>query len=173
MGLFDRIRRKTGGKDAANRQPRSEDVWELSDRTAFLIAMSEKLCGKCGNGERLSALSPEERTACAVDAFQREVNNGGFEQYLYNSSGAMAGELLDALHAVGADCVAEIYRPALAALPGKLPADEEERGALLDEALTESVSERLDRCDGRFYERSGDLEERLYRYIVENWGSFE
>ena len=74
--------------------------------------MSERLCAKCGEGERLSALSPEERTTYAVDAFQREVSNGGFEQYLCNSSGALAGELLDALRAVGA----EIYRPALAAL---------------------------------------------------------
>ena len=169
MGLFDRIRRKTGGKDAANRQLRSEDVWEISDRTAFLIAMSEKLCGKCGNGERLSALSPEERTAYAVDAFQREVNNGGFEQYLCNSSGALAGELLDALRAVGA----EIYRPALAALPAAWPADEEERRKLLDDVLTERVSERLDQCDQRFYECSGDLEQSLYRCIVQNWRNFE
>ena len=74
--------------------------------------MSERLCAKCGEGERLSVLSPKERTTYAVDAFQREVSNGGFEQYLYHSSGALAGELLDALRAVGA----EIYRPALAAL---------------------------------------------------------
>ena len=172
MGLFDKIRRKIAG-DAAARRPRPENVWEISDRTAFLVAMSERLCEKCGEGERLAALSPEERTAYVVDAFQREVNNGGFEQYLYNSSGALAGELLDALHAVGAEGIAEIYRPALAALPGEWPEDEEERRALLDKVLTERVSERLDQCDERFYERSGDLEELLYRYIVKNRRSFE
>ena len=173
MGLFDKIRRKIAGNHAAARRPRPEDVWEISDRTAFLVAMSERLWEKCGEGERLSALSPEERTAYAVDAFQREVNNGGFEQYLYNSSGALAGELLDALHAVGADFVAEIYRPALAALPAAWPEDEEERRKLLDEALTERVSELLDQCDERFYECSGDLEELLYYYILENRRSFE
>ena len=101
MGLLDKIRRKIAG-DAAARQPRPENVWEISDRTAFLIAMSERLCAKCWEGERLSALSPEERTTYAVDAFQREVSNGGFEHYLCNSSGALAGELLDARRAVGA-----------------------------------------------------------------------
>ena len=55
MGLFDKIRRKIAG-DAAARRPRPEDVWEISDRTEFLIAMSERLCAKCGEGERLSAL---------------------------------------------------------------------------------------------------------------------
>lgn len=115
MGLLDKTRRKIAG-DAAAQQPRPEDVWEISNRTAFLIAMSERLCAKCGEGERLSALSPKERTTYAVDAFQREVSNGGFEQYLCNSSGALAGELLDALRAVGAERVAEIYRQALAAL---------------------------------------------------------
>ena len=153
MGLLDKTRRKIAD-DAAARQLRPEDVWEISDRTAFLIAMSERLCAKCGEGERLSALSPEERTTYAVDAFQHEVSNGGFEQYLCNSSGALAGELLDALRAVGA----EIYCPALAALLTAWLEDEEERRALLDEVLTERVSERLDQCDERFYECSGDLE---------------
>ena len=168
MGLLDKIRRKIAG-DAAARQPRPENVWEISDRTAFLIAMSERLCAKCGEGERLSALSLEERTTYAVDAFQREVSNGGFEQYLCNSSGALAGELLDALRAVGT----EIYRPTPAALPAAWPADEEERRKLLDEVLTERVSERLDQCDQRFYECSGDLEQSLYRCIVQNWRNFE
>ena len=173
MGLFDKIRRKIAGDYAAARRPRPEDVWEISDRTAFLVAMSERLWEKCGEGERLSALSPEERTAYAVDAFQREANNGGFEQYLYNSSGALAGELLDALRAVGAERIAEIYRPALAALPAAWLEDEEERRKLLDKVLTERVSELFDQCDERFYERSGDLEELLYHYILENRRSFE
>lgn len=169
MGLFDKIRRKTACNYTAARRPRPEDVWEISDRTAFLIAMSERLWEKCGEGERLSALSPEERTTYAVDAFQREVSNGGFAQYLCNSSGALAGELLDALRAVGA----EIYRPALAALLTAWLEDEEERRKLLDEVLTERVSERLDQCDERFYECSGDLEQLLYRCIVQNRRSFE
>ena len=135
MGLFDKIRRKTACNYTAARRPRSEDVWEISDRTAFLIAMSERLWEKCGEGERFSALSPEERTTYAVDAFQREVSNGSFEQYLCNSSGALAGELLDALRAVGA----EIYRPALTALPAAWLADEEERRKLLDPAREPSV----------------------------------
>lgn len=158
---------KPEGKSRTTLRP--ENVWEISDRTAFLIAMSERLCAKCGEGERLSALSPKERTTYAVDAFQREVSNGGFEQYLCNSSGALAGELLDALRAVGA----EIYRPALAALPAAWLEDEEERRALRDEVLTERVSERLDQRDQRFYECSDDLEELLYRCIVQNWRSFE
>lgn len=168
MGLLDKTRRKIAD-DAAARQPRPEDVWEISDRIAFLIAMSERLWEKCGEGERLSALSPEERTAYAVDAFQREVSNGGFEQYLCNSSGALAGELLDALRAVGA----EIYRPALAALLTAWLEDEEERRALRDEVLTGRVLERLDQCDQRFYECSDDLEQLLYRCIVQNRRSFE
>ena len=172
MGLLDKIRRKIAD-DAAAQQPRPENVWEISDRTAFLIAMSKRLCAKCGEGERLSALSPEERTTYAVDAFQREVSNGGFEQYLCNSSGALAGELLDALRAVGAERVAEIYRPALAVYPGGWPADEEERRALLDEALTERVSDLVDQCDERFYECSDDLEQLLYHCIVQNRRSFE
>lgn len=68
---------------------------------------------------------------------------------------------------------AEIYRPALAALPAAWPADEEERRKLLDEVLTERVSERLDQRDQRFYECSDDLEELLYRCIVQNRRSFE
>ena len=74
---------------------------------------------------------------------------------------------------MGAERVAEIYRPVLAALLTVWLEDEEERRKLLDEVLTERVSERLDQCDERFYECSGDLEESLYRCTVQNWRSFE
>ena len=52
-------------------------------------------------------------------------------------------------------------------------ADEEERRKLLDEVLTERVSEMFDQCDQRFYECSGDLEQLLYRCFVQNRMSFE
>lgn len=68
---------------------------------------------------------------------------------------------------------AEIYRPALAALLTAWLEDEEERRALLVEVLTERALERLDQCDQRFYECSDDLEELLYRCIVQNRRSFE
>lgn len=74
---------------------------------------------------------------------------------------------------MGAERVAEIYRPALAALLTAWLEDEEEQRKLLDKVLTERVSERLDQCDQRFYECSDDLEELLYRCIVPNWRSFE
>ena len=74
---------------------------------------------------------------------------------------------------MGAERVAEIYRPALAALLTAWLKDEEERRKLLDKVLTGRVLERIDQCDEQFYECSGDLEELLYRRIVQNRRSFE
>lgn len=121
MGLLDKTRRKNADDAAAG-----ERLGDFVQNGVSHRHERKTLREMRGEGERLSALLPEERTTYAVDAFQREVSNGGFEQYLCNSSGALAGELLDALRAVGAERVAEIYRPALAALLTAWLEDEEE-----------------------------------------------
>ena len=59
-------------------------------------------------------LSPEERLVLAVKALDREVNNGGFDQFLTNSSKRYAGEIVDALRTIGAKRTADLVAEALA-----------------------------------------------------------
>lgn len=149
-----------------------KEIWNIGDINSFVIAMTGWLNRKCNYGENLSVLTPEEKTVYIVNCFQAEVNNGGFEQFLYNSSGALVGDLLSSLTAIGANHTAEIYKKALAELPHELPAEDEQREALLDELITDDISEVFASCDQQFYEYPDDLEELLYQFIVGNKGSF-
>lgn len=178
MGLFDRFKKKRmpTKREAADSLDSFQkllhmdinDIWATGDQNSFVLAMAGWLNRKCSYGERMSALTPEEKTVYIVDSFRAEINNGGFDQYLYNSSGALAGELLSSLSAIGADRTAGIFRPMLERLPCPIPQDHEERDRLLNEALTEDILEAFSLCERRFYESPDDLEALLYRYIFDN-----
>ena len=149
-----------------------QDIWNIADKNQFVIAMSGWLDRKCKGGANPTVLSPEEKAVYAVDSFQSEVNNGGFSQYLYNGSGALAGELLASLAAIGADCTAEIYKDVLSLLPPELPTDELLRNELLDDVITADISAVMSAADDRFYTYPDDLEELLYRFIINHKNCF-
>lgn len=149
-----------------------KEIWNISNINSFVIAMAGWVNRKCNYGENISVLTPEEKTLYIVNIFQSEVKNGGFDQFLFNSSGAFVGELLSSLTTIGANRTAEIYKKALANLPHELPTDDEQRNALLDELISEDISELFALCDREFYEYPDNLEELLYQFIICNKESF-
>src|SRR5437879_8408232 len=59
-----------------------------------------------------------------VGALQAEVNNGGFEQFFFNSAGDRTREIIEALSAIGAPHTASIVGRAAAKFPGGLPPED-------------------------------------------------
>lgn len=57
-----------------------------------------------------------------IDELEGEVNNGGFDQYFFNSAGDEAAQAIAALEAVRATRTAAIVRGACGRFPGGLPA---------------------------------------------------
>jgi hypothetical protein len=55
-----------------------------------------------------SALSAEEVIILAIEALEREVNNGGYEQFFTNSSKEYASVIIDALNRIGCVQVADL-----------------------------------------------------------------
>jgi hypothetical protein len=43
---------------------------------------------------------------------EADVNNGGFDQYYFNSSGDLAGDAVESLNAIGAKNTADVVRQA-------------------------------------------------------------
>jgi len=89
-----------------------------------------------------SNLTEEERAFLAVQALDREVNNGGFHQFFWNSSRKYTPIVVDSLKRVGLKEFAEITARAIATLKPKeltIPAveeailkDDEERNRIFD-----------------------------------------
>ena len=111
-----------------------------------------------------TALSEPERVVIAVEAMEREVNNGGYGQFFLISPRESTEFLVRALELIGCPKVAAISSDAIAIL--KLPAGfdsnsvERVASELSDEALG-----KLGECDSRYYANDESIDERLFAYV--------
>ena len=149
-----------------------DDIWDLEDKTDFIIALNGWICRKCNYGDEIAKLTDAEKTFYFVVQLESEVNNGGFSQFLFNSSGDFANDTSTALRKIGAEKTAQIYDKMLAAFGGKVPPDRDERIEMLDEILSDEINEILNECDDRFYEYSDDLAELNYQFVLNNKAQF-
>ena len=107
-----------------------------------------------------SRLTATERRLLAVYWVEAEVNNGGFDQYFYNSAGDNAELALAGLRDMGAVAATGLLERAMAVFPaGKPPRDRFKRQEAMRqiEAQSKTVWEK---CDSEFYkltERLSDL----------------
>jgi len=140
----------------------------MVDPNEYLIELSEKLCPLVWEAP-LGDLSKEEQVFVCVYELEREVNNGGFDQFFRNSFGQYARETVGALETIGAASMAELARTAVAEAfpPGVVPSDEDERFDALDSAGDDLV-DKLNSLDQRFCEYPDDLTALLFAYVQAN-----
>jgi hypothetical protein len=100
-------------------------------------------------------------------ALEREVNNGGYSQFFFNSSNEYAGVGEEALRAIGCPKTAAITRDTLAALDLK--------GELTPERMVEAVHpdneavlQALGACDDRYFSNDEPIADRLFEWIRQN-----
>jgi hypothetical protein len=113
--------------------------------------------------EQLFAATPDQRAVFALSWLDAEVNNGGFHQFFFNPTGALAAEALGGARLLGLDQHAAIIEDAFSEFPnGAVPEDFDERLAA-HEDLSDEAAERIALCDERWYALAGDDGEALYR----------
>lgn len=151
---------------------RMEHIWSLTDTNDFVIALTEHLGAKTHYGEDLSMLREAERVFYITQTLEMEVNNGGFSQSFYNTGGDLSGELVSAFRTIGADRTAAICQQAIDAFGCAIPADREERIALLNQLEDDGLDERLEECDDAFFAYEDNLNELNYRYVLANREQF-
>ena len=169
MGLFDMFKKKdrvVKGNDNMER------IWNLADTNDFVVAMTECLDNKTQYGEDMSALSEAERIFYITQTLEMEVNNGGFSQFFYNSSGDFSNELVGAFTAIGANATAAICQKAISAFGRDIPVDRDEREEMLDELGSDKIDEILEECDSAFLDYEDNLNELNYNFVMKNKKSF-
>ena len=149
-----------------------DDIWNIENKNNLLIALNGWLCRKSSYGENIENLSDAERVLYLTFQLEGEVNNGGFSQFLYNSSGDFANDSVAALHEIGADKTAEICTRVLSEFGGAVPKNRDERETMLDNSFTDEVDEILSQCDSDFYECPDDLMELNYQFVLNNRTQF-
>lgn len=104
-----------------------------------------------------------ENVVRLVELCVGEVNNGGFNQFFYNSTGNETAEIIQALETIGARKLADIVRRAAAKFPREMPPkDRLARGRWLERIDPEIKV--FDRLDKEFWSNPDDCEGLLERY---------
>jgi len=129
---------------------------------AFEQALDQKVARVGQEG-----LTEEERVVLAIEALEREVNNGGYDQLFINSSKEYASFFVAALNRIGCTETAELTQQALDILgiEGQITVEAIDR--VMEEENTER-DERLAECDAQYYETAGDLAGLLLEFIENN-----
>ncbi|MBR5252599.1 MAG: DMP19 family protein [Clostridia bacterium] len=169
MKLFDLFKQKDMSKEEKSN---IDHIWSLTDANDFVIAMVTHLDNKTNYGDNMSVLSEAERIFYVTQSLEMEVNNGGFSQFFFNSSGNFANELVSAFTAIGAIETATICQKAISAFGRDIPVDRDEREEMLEELESDEIAEILTECDNAFYEYKDNLNELNYNFAVNNKHSF-
>lgn len=112
------------------------------------------------------ALSKEERTVLAVRALDREINNGGYDQFFRNSSKKFAPDVVESLMRIGCRRTAKITQKAIKALhSGRLTVSRIEAAM---RQPNEVRDRKLERCDQSFYRTPQGIATHLYAFIKAN-----
>ena len=135
-------------------------------RIDSLVLAVEEALGRKADERGKGALSEPEPTVLAVEALEREVNNGGYSQFFFNSSNRFASRIVADLETIGCPETAAITKRAVAAL--KLsdlgPEAVEERMDSEDDELEDA----LGACDQAYYAAGEDIAGRLFDFIRAN-----
>ena len=108
-------------------------------------------------GRDFADLSARDQLLVCIWGVEADVNNGGFDQFFFNTYGGMASEASAALRAIGASQMAEIVDEAIARFgPGWVPQDRDARLTRLL-ALTEDEGVSFDDLDRRFWAYPDDV----------------
>lgn len=145
-----------------------EYIWRLTDSNDFVVALVEHLNKKTQYGEDMSVLSEEERIFYIAQMLEMEVNNGGFSQFFYNSSGNFSNEVVSAFHAIGANTTAAICKKALSAFDCEIPVDRDEREKMLNELANDEIDGIFEECDNAFYDNNDNLNELNHTFVMKN-----
>jgi hypothetical protein len=142
-----------------------EELLALADEyrvDSLLVALEQALDQKAAEaGEQ--DLSDEERVVLAVEALEREVNNGGFAQFFSNSSGQYTPIIVDSLVRIGCTETANITSGAINALGTEDFSPEALEAAL--ESEDEERNEQLDECDGLYSGAGEDIAGKLFEFV--------
>ena len=133
---------------------------------SLVLAMESALDQKLSVGGP-AGLSAEERVILVIEALEREVNNGGYDQFFTNSSGAYAGEIEAALRSIGCPRQADIAKRALEALGVKGALTSASVEAALD-AGGDDLSGRLGDLDDEYYKCDEPIADRLFAFVKAN-----
>ena len=146
-----------------------EKAFQLPTNTEIVLKIGEIIWKKTElSDDNYSNLSEAERVFVFVDILEGQVNNGGFDQFFFNSSGEYTYEIVSAYEAINAYKTAELVKSAIKLFPvSPVPKDTVTRREAMQN-LEERISEEWDKLDTIFYGNNENVADLLLEYIKTN-----
>lgn len=140
-----------------------------SDNTNSSIIELDNFIGElCEYGNHYNKLTEPQKLFYFNQNLEREINNGGFNQFFCNTSGENAHETILSLKAIGADKTSDILQKAIDQFPNKIvPKNRDERTEIVEQ-IEETANEVWDNLDQKFYEYEDDLNTLNIEYVKKN-----
>lgn len=130
-----------------------------------VIELDKFICELCEWGDNMNTLTDAQRNFYYNQNLEREVNNGGFNQYFLNSCGDFAHETIKSLRTIGANHTADILQSAIDEFPDKnVPNDRDERTDIVEQ-IEETANEKWEDLDQKFFEYKDDLNTLNIEYV--------
>lgn len=134
-------------------------------RVDSIVLAFEQAIQQTTDRDGLSRLNEAELTILAVEALEREVNNGGYHQFFLNTP-EYAPFVVAALKRIGCPKTADISALGISLLGLHQPFTVDQVEAALDGDPDGRLIEVLiDRCDGPYYDSGEPIADRLFAYI--------
>ena len=146
---------------------------QIKEPFEIIMEIDEHLNKISNYGRDLSKLNSSQQLVLIIGNLVREINNGGFNQFYFNSSGAHAQITLDYLRKIKAIRTSSLVEKANREWPeNKVPYDQKERQSIL--ATIEDKAEHIwEDCDQQFYKCEDDLERLLVDFVNVNRADFD
>lgn len=138
------------------------------DLNGSIIELDNFIGEECNYGDEMEELTEPQRLFYLNQNLEREVNNGGFNQYFLNSSGDYAHETILSLTAIGAAKTVKILERAIGQFPQKnVPKERSERIAILEQ-IEDEANKVWNELDQEFFAYEDDLNTLNIEYVKVN-----
>ena len=149
-----------------------ETLLSSEDTNGSIIELDNFIGELCSYGDDLDKLTEPQKQFYYNQCLEREINNGGFNQYFINSSGDFAHQTIQSLTTIGASTTADILQKAIDQFPDKkVPQDRDERIELVEQ-IEETANEVWEELDGKFFEYADDLNTLNLNFVRQHKADF-
>ncbi len=117
-------------------------------------------------------LTDQEKVIVLIEEFEREINNGGFSQFYFNTSGNYYNDIVNALEKVKSIKFLDLLKRSSTPFPDYIiPIGKDERQIIL-ETIEEEAEELWENLEQEFYKYEENIYDLLIDYIRENIDHF-
>ena len=174
MSIFKKKYSSSGNGDkiSGDKKLDLEKLLSSVDINNIIIELDNYICELCAWGDNLDKLTEEQKNFYFNQNLEREINNGGFNQYFLNSSGDFAHPTVESLKIIGAHKTAELLQQAIDQFPDStVPSNRKMRLELFTqiEKKADPVWQELDKM---FFAYDDNLNALNINYVRQNKDKF-